>query len=282
VSADIPAVVRARMNAHLDAVETQLASTGVPREKRRSIIDDLETHILEMVRASDPQPVTEDEINAMIARLDPPEAYGTEEIAAQNSPAPLKAPGPVDLRLCPGAKRGVFWIALAIVAQLFVLGALTPRTVVVQPTTTGSFVQSDVPNSAPPPQPMPAPPTAPILGTMLFVAAGAVAIVAPIVGTLFGWMAVEEIKRLENRFYGLALAVFAALFYPLIVIWVGASIVWYRAVAADSAGPVSDRARTLWTIGAFASAALLTAALCWVLRRALPGASIGGKLALSR
>jgi hypothetical protein len=45
----LPPEVQSRVDAHLDAVEKQLQACGADRAKRRAIVDDLETQILDML-----------------------------------------------------------------------------------------------------------------------------------------------------------------------------------------------------------------------------------------
>jgi hypothetical protein len=247
VSEEIPEAVRARINSHLDSVESQLSKAAVPREKRRGIVDDLETHILELVKSSAHQPVTVDEIDAMIARLDPPGAYGGETVVVGEVGA-----APAESRLCPQAKRGLFWIFLAIASQLFIFLGMEVRTVTYYP------------NGLPPTPPQPS-----IWIPVLLAAMSVIALIAPVVGTSLGWIAVGHIRRHGDRFYGMILAVLEAVFYPLIVIWTGAFVFWYCVVVAYYDTPdVPYRGRSACLIGGSITAVAITVALCWVLHRA--------------
>jgi hypothetical protein len=76
---------RARLDAHLDAVESALAITGNSREQRRGVVDDLEVQILDMLAHRSPSP-TLDDVETVLAKLDPPTAYGSTE--------PSTTPGP--------------------------------------------------------------------------------------------------------------------------------------------------------------------------------------------
>jgi hypothetical protein len=67
--------VRERLDEHLDSVERVLAEAGVSRAERRSICDEVETQACEMVwQRSEGEP-TEQQIRAVLAELDDPEAY---------------------------------------------------------------------------------------------------------------------------------------------------------------------------------------------------------------
>jgi hypothetical protein len=65
---------RARLDAHLDAVEAALAGAGHTREQRRGVVDDLEAQVLDMLAARGESPALAD-VEAVLAQLDPPAAY---------------------------------------------------------------------------------------------------------------------------------------------------------------------------------------------------------------
>ncbi len=67
--------VQSRIGAHLDAVERQLQAAGTERTKRRGIVDDLETQILDMLAAKNLDAATLADVDEVLGRLDPPEAY---------------------------------------------------------------------------------------------------------------------------------------------------------------------------------------------------------------
>ena len=48
MSRELNAEVRARVDAHLEAVEQVLVAAGHTREARRAVVDDLEAQILEL------------------------------------------------------------------------------------------------------------------------------------------------------------------------------------------------------------------------------------------
>ena len=67
--------LRLRLDGHLDAVERALAEAGSTRERRRGIVDDLEAQILDMLAGRSANPSDAD-LDAVLASLDPPAAYG--------------------------------------------------------------------------------------------------------------------------------------------------------------------------------------------------------------
>ncbi len=87
MTVSLNAEVRARLDAHLDAVERALAAGGSSREQRRGVVDDLEAQILDMLAGRSEMPSNTD-LEAVLATLDPPLAYGD----ARPSPASPAAP----------------------------------------------------------------------------------------------------------------------------------------------------------------------------------------------
>ncbi|MBA2480317.1 MAG: hypothetical protein H0V44_06625 [Planctomycetes bacterium] len=96
---------RARIDEHLSAVERALASTGVSEIQRRGVVDDLSAQIADMLAERGSSPSAAD-VDAVIARLDAPEAFA----AAWSSSAPRDpsstAPG------VETAARVSFWCAV--------------------------------------------------------------------------------------------------------------------------------------------------------------------------
>ncbi|MDP9172881.1 MAG: hypothetical protein M3O30_03335 [Planctomycetota bacterium] len=242
-----------RVDAHLDAVERHLDAAGISRAKRRGIVDDLETHIVEMINGAGNRAITLAEVNEMLGRLDPPEAYA-KATDGSGQMAPAEAEDVVrEPRLCRQAWQGVAWIALGLGAQMLsVLGCMAH----VDVTPPGGTVASG-PSSG-----------MTIWLTTLVIAALAAALVAPIIGTSLGWIAVERIRNSGRKLYGLVLAVFDALFYPLIVIWLGSLGLWYWIIVAFYDGTdVPNRGRAIWLIGSVFTGIALSVVLVWLLRR---------------
>ena len=80
MSLSFAAEARARLDSHLDAVERVLVTAGHAREQRRAVMDDLEAQILEMLAARSATPALAD-VEAVLAQLDPPDAYSNAERA---------------------------------------------------------------------------------------------------------------------------------------------------------------------------------------------------------
>jgi hypothetical protein len=103
---------RARLDAHLDAVEAALTKTGNTREQRRGVVDDLEAQILDMLAARSASPGVA-EVEAVLATLDPPTAYesGTSIVKPPISPF-AHVFGPEK----PHVARSMMWAFLCVVA----------------------------------------------------------------------------------------------------------------------------------------------------------------------
>jgi hypothetical protein len=97
--------IRARIDAHLDAVEAQLQAAGATREKRRAVADDLETQILDMLAQAD-DPATLSAVENVLNRMDPPHAYANEAAWPDNKQPMLAAAQPYRPRLCRQTKGG--------------------------------------------------------------------------------------------------------------------------------------------------------------------------------
>ena len=108
------------------------------------------------------------------------------------------------------------------------------------------------------------------LAILVIVLAQALAVLAALVGTFLGWIAVTQIRRSAGRLYGLGLAVFDGLLFPLLAL--NGVIIWLANVLADRTAvhliPVLGRtvfSITLLTLTALACAAatLLISRYVW-------------------
>ncbi len=196
---NLPSAVRARIDAHLDAVEKQLEAAGADRTKRRSIVDDLETQILDMLAARSAGSPTLTDVDAVLASLDPPSAYAHSGSVSADSPRPATTPVVVEPRLCPAVKKGTRYLAVALIGALLLILAKAEADV--------EYRWSG-----------PAPTS--IVIKALLVGAGLALVVGPFLVTVFGWIATERIRRSGGQEYGLALAVIEALLFPTLIIWV--------------------------------------------------------------
>ncbi len=108
---ELSADVRTRLDVHLDAVEQALIASGCSREQRRGIVDDLEAQILDMLAGRSPSPSLAD-LEAVLASLDPPDAYQSPRVSpphppvTDQSPRQESSPNPA-LRTCPFRFRDI-------------------------------------------------------------------------------------------------------------------------------------------------------------------------------
>ncbi len=198
---DVNPEVRQRIDAHLDAVERQLAA--LPRDQRRAIVDDLEAQITDMLGGR-PGMATAglERVAGVLGRLDPPGTYGVvtrPAAAAAGRPEPLPV---VPRRLCPGAVRGAAWLGLGSLAAAALAGTM--------------FVP--VRQVGPPPSPW----VAVVVPVGLLLAAGAGLAGA----TLEGWIALGRLRRSAGRLDGLPLAVFDAVTVPVLLSWLFSIVLW--------------------------------------------------------
>ncbi len=205
---DLPDDVRRRIDEHLDAIERILLRGSVTRIERRSIVDEVETQIYEMLAARpDQEPAAA--VSAILAELDPPTAYSAED-ALGAGPARGEAPPAAESelfrslrarllmgnlrrqwrrwwspaahvrRVSPPAVVGAVWAGFALL--LAMLAAASGR------------------------------PPEPLVGLMLLVGcSGTVGV------TLLGFVALRRIRRSEGREYGLPLALVEAFLFPAVL-----------------------------------------------------------------
>lgn len=72
---DLQAIVDNR----LDAIDQNLLRAGLPRHQRRSVVEEVENQILEMLSRLEVAEYTRADVLAVLAKLDPPEAYVPED-----------------------------------------------------------------------------------------------------------------------------------------------------------------------------------------------------------
>lgn len=203
---ELPPEVRSKVDAHLDAVEQAFRRSGAGREEARSITDDVETQILDMLttRAAGRTPTVED-VNAVLAQLDPPEAYtgsaeartGAGETQAVVLPAAPPRP-PAKPKFC---RTAILALLGFVPVPVFVMLAITlgPFVARVQP----------VPGGAP---------AAPSV-FRIFICCDVIPLIAiPLIGvlwtTILGIVAIIQIHRAKGQLRGMGLAIFDAVVSP--------------------------------------------------------------------
>ncbi len=198
------------VDEHLDAVEAVLSQGGMNRPERRRIIDEIEVQVHEMLAIYGENPCVAD-VQSVLAKLDPPEAYAAAgEPAVASMPEKTSAPDS-EPKYSKLAIVGALWIPLFIVIALTTAGGPTN-----------------------------------FFATLVIIAA----LMAPFGTTILGWVAVSQIRHSRGRLYGTGLALFDGLFFPLLILdwlvlaaWSALFIcgIWLLA-------PVAFHARLSWAI----------------------------------
>jgi hypothetical protein len=93
----IPQDVQGRIDQHLDAIDAALAATGMNRGERSAIVDDVQGQISEILALRVKGEATASDVQAVIAELDPPEAYGELD--------PSSAKPPVDVSITAQTRK---------------------------------------------------------------------------------------------------------------------------------------------------------------------------------
>jgi hypothetical protein len=252
--------VRAQIDAHLDAVESQLQAAGATRERRRAITDDLETQILDMLEHGNERPASVAGIDAILGRLDPPQAYASEA-AWPATARSIAAPGsPAKPQVARLVRQGARWIAFGVFGQLVLLAAAgAVRRGLEGGPIFSVHIESVVLRN--------------IVSSPMFLVAlvaiaitGAVAaVVGPVVGTRCGWSATSRLRRHAAGESDPPLAVAEALFYPLAFIWVTGYATW--SWMSRVLGYQDAAQKLSMTLSCIVAAASLSAGAAWLLWR---------------
>jgi hypothetical protein len=218
MTVEMAADVRARLDAHLDAVEEALRASGRTREQRRGIVDDLEAQILDMLAGRSAAPSTAD-LEAVLATVDPPAAYretaaGSPGMPASPAQRPVN-PVPVPLppqRLQPRYSRPAIWgfvllvvsmapVLLGVSVGIYATNAM--HNDFVMPFTREErhmFVSN--------------------LMSGLIPLLAVVAVPLALAGTVLGWVGFFQVRASRGAVRGMGLALFDGAFYPLLVMGV--------------------------------------------------------------
>ena len=137
-SVQVPELLQPLIDSRLDTIDRMLLGR-MPRSERLEIVREVESQIFELLRERCSDEPTREDVLAVLARLDPPEAYLAEEPEREPGarPRPLIGPTvPFQLRAQPagGARRktalasgvlGIAVIALLILAWPLLAGFAT-------------------------------------------------------------------------------------------------------------------------------------------------------------
>jgi hypothetical protein len=116
---DLPQDVRSEVDTHLDGLERVLMTAGLSRAQRQEICDDVELQIREMLLDRFGDSPTAEQTSAVLAELDPPEAFLNTLAETESTPRTRPA-----ITVHPRIHR--FAVASAIVPVLGVLTLFTP------------------------------------------------------------------------------------------------------------------------------------------------------------
>jgi hypothetical protein len=195
---NLPNEVPKRIDDYLDAIERVLIRGNVSRAERRSIVDEVESQIHEMLATR----VEQDPIAAIgevLSQLDTPEAYASEATATvtdRPQPAPLiSLPTPPALwrrvkswwsaapgspRVSPPALVAAYWLGAVVV---LLMATFTFRW-----------------------------PPAPLVALLALLG-----LTAPVGVTVLGFLAVRRIRRVGDNEYGLPLALVETFLFPVVL-----------------------------------------------------------------
>lgn len=169
------------INQYLDRVKSNLSSLST--EEQEDILVNLQAHIFgEIENRALHQPTIED-VQSVINDMDPPESYAGIQ---SDSAAELQANPKVSRRAIVGTILLPFGLCLALL--------IVPISASTSPEPTSLWQN--------------------ILRYTLL----PVSIIAPFASTALGLWAISEIRHSNGRVYGMPLAVFVSLFYPIIVL----------------------------------------------------------------
>jgi len=248
--ARLGADARQRVDTYLDAIDRALASAGVPRDERVSIADDVEAQVLEMLAAAGVTEPSAADVEAVLAKLDPPEAYA-QESAAPPPPAP-PAP-PVRPHLSRAALVGALWgatflvpLAALVMPYFGLVSAHDARReaemaaaqaarlqaesdahgTTADPLGEGPAEEGTLPSAAvsapsdsgPSETRVKAAGVAGVIVVVLLIPLFLLGFTAPLGTTVLGIVAIYHIRRAAGRLYGLGLALADALVFPLLLL----------------------------------------------------------------
>jgi len=202
--------VRRQIDAYLDAIDRVLSASGMTRGERRNVTDDVETQIQEMLAARAGELPTVADIEAVLSSLDPPEAYAS--VRAETS-EPQRTTADVSSTALPlGPPRfsrtaivGALWAPVFLMCFFLMFHARQVRL-------------ADVP-----------PPGPAWWQYLLMCTLLPLGLAAPFVTTILGIISISQIRRSAGRLYGLGLALFDALLFPLLAL---DGLIWKRWLAA--------------------------------------------------
>lgn len=195
LSNDLQAIVDNR----LDAIDQNLLRAGLPRHQRRSIVEEVENQILEMLMRLEVDQWTRQDVLAVLAKLDPPEAYVPEDAPGRTTAEGMAAASRTNVQASMAAANSMMrtvrtrwqpaWLAYFSAG----LGLFTLLLCIVFPRESGPSQDG-------------------VLMGMLFL------MVLAGVSTLLGALSLFYLRRSPEQRFALAAALLAALLYPLLIL----------------------------------------------------------------
>jgi hypothetical protein len=179
---DLDAPLQGLIDARLDAIDRVLLRAGVSRGERCSIVEEVETQVYEILaRRTEGEPARAD-VLAVLASLDPPEAYAPEgyrdRLARRDEEDRPRVPQPCLLAV-GSAAGGVLILLLSLVLGYLLAGD----------------------------------------GGELALLLGALVLLPGLAGvTTGGVLAIRRIRHSGGWLFGLPVALFAALLFPLLML----------------------------------------------------------------
>jgi len=217
-----PYDVRLRVDLYLDAVRKAQQAAGAPADEAAGIRDDLRAQIYDMLaaRAAGRAPTVED-TDAVLAKLEPPEAYGPSgeggaaapppraqaPAAAVSSPAAQAAPPPAG----PPKPKFSRTALIGLLGFLPVLGFCVLGVVFL------GFRVLDVPVVVPPVG-SPGEPIPMYAKHWVFICFAIIPLMGMLWTTVCGIAAIVQIRRAAGQITGMWLAVFETVVFPILVL----------------------------------------------------------------
>jgi hypothetical protein len=172
------------VNERLDAIDRVLLMSGVPRDERQTTVSEVDSQIHEMLLQREGTELERGDLLAVLSKIDPPEAFLTDEIPAHA--LPMLA---VSARKAPAAPLKPQPPVLAIASALAGLcGGISIIGVIV-----GYVSESEA----------------------IALLCGMMALLMGILATIGGVVSIFKLRDSSGQQFALPLAVFATLFLPL-------------------------------------------------------------------
>lgn len=210
---DLDFAARKQLDDHLDAVDEVLRQYQQPRHARAAIADELENQILEQLGEKvGKREATADDLEPILAELDPPESYARNSIDLASLPPAFGFPPEEPPRFNKATAAGLIWIGWFAIAVMFLIALIVIQ---ISPELRNpmaeQFFSQDGAAMVPA---MYAYQT--WWGTLIIIFLCVPGLIAPITSTLLGWLGISQIKQSRGSEYGLGLAVSCAFLFPFI------------------------------------------------------------------